>query len=166
MKAIFHAMVLCLLAATPALAAPTAYPPGAAVATASVLVGGRQVALLGPAGGLTPQQRAQAMRGVLERAVGPSGLESLAPLDVAVATIMGAPIVTLRGHHLITATSTDALLAGIEPRALADTWARELRAGIGALQANAERAGAGGSVAIVPGTAVFQGGGAGAGWGW
>lgn len=152
-----------LPASAQAVGAGSGGPRQAAIATASVLVGGHQVAFLGPAAGLTPQERAQRMRSSLQRVVTAETLATFVPGDVDVAWRLGQPVIMLRGVTLITATSVDARLGGEAPVRVAAQWARELRQGLTQLRIATEPGALGPFVAIVPGTSVFHGGGAGTG---
>lgn len=152
----FWAMLLIAAAAAPAvpaLAQGVVAPAELAVPTASVLVAGRQVALLGPAGGLTPAQRAQRLRNALVRALGPGGAAVRAD-DVHVRLVDRVPVVAVRGVPVVSATHVDARLTGLTARETAERWAGAFRAAL---------AGGRAEVAIVPGSAVFHGGGAGSG---
>ena len=105
---------------------------------ATVKVGDRIVIQVAPAGSLSAEERAKAVRGAIVSVLTPPTGQTTVrafnlPDDVTVGVAEGQNIVLFKGKSIVTVTPPDTAAAGKSADALAEQWAQDLRDALAAL---------------------------------
>lgn len=95
-------------------------------ADSSIRVAGQEIfAITSSAGGLSPEQRAEAIQRNIDNAL--VAAKQKTPAAVNIVYVKGIPVVTLGGFQVVTVDSESARRSGTTPALLAQTWANALR---------------------------------------